>query len=158
MLTGTASANCYSTPDSAIATLTTPSSAGETPSQAGYRIARIQTDSILGLQWVSLSNCSHPEWPPITLSVPAGTSIHPKNSGPSIKGTESLSIVHAGDIVHLWKDEGTLRIEVGGVSLESGGVGKKIRVRLLHGSNEEEVTSKVLFGVIRGPSNVEMQQ
>ncbi len=157
MLPNTLSATCYGTAHSAIAALTASPLVGETPGQTGYRVARIKADQVLGLQWVTISSCSHPEWPSLVLSLPAGSSVQPRNAESSIRSVEPSPIVHVGDVVRLWKNEGVSRIEVVGVSEESGGVGKKVRVRLLHRNYDEEAAPRVLSGVIRGPSNVEMQ-
>jgi flagella basal body P-ring formation protein FlgA len=69
----------------------------------------------------------------------------------------SIPVVHAGDIVRLWKQEDILRIEVAGVSEESGGLGKTIRVRLLRQNTDSQVIPEQFFGIVRGPSDVEMQ-
>ncbi len=157
VLNNTAQAMCYSTPRLAINAITTPSPASETPTNTGYRVAKILADPILRVRWAIISNCARPEWPQVVLSVPAGISIQSQNAEPSITKIE-LPVVRAGEIVRLWKDEGIVRIEVTGVSEESGGIGKKIQVRLLRKSNEDEAASTVFPGIIRGPSNVEMQR
>ena len=65
--------------------------------------------------------------------------------------------MRAGDIVRLWWQENLLRIEVAGVSEESGGLGKTICVRLLRTNTDAQLIPKHYFGVIRGLSDVEMQ-
>jgi flagella basal body P-ring formation protein FlgA len=69
----------------------------------------------------------------------------------------TISIVHAGDRVRLWKQEDFLRIEVSGVSEESGGLGTTIRVRLLHRNTDDQSIHDQFSGIVRGPSDVEMQ-
>jgi flagella basal body P-ring formation protein FlgA len=69
----------------------------------------------------------------------------------------SIPVVHAGDIVRLWRQEELLRIEVVGVSQESGGLGKAIRVRLLRQNTDNQAIQEQLSGIVRGPSDVEMQ-
>ena len=66
-------------------------------------------------------------------------------------------VVRAGDIVRLWRQESFLRIEVAGMSEESGGLGKTIRVRLLRRNTDDQSIPEQFSGVIRGPSDVEMQ-
>jgi hypothetical protein len=66
-------------------------------------------------------------------------------------------VVHAGDIVRLWKQEDLLRIEVAGVSEETGGLGKIIRVRLLRRNADDQAIQERFSGIVRGPSDVEMQ-
>jgi hypothetical protein len=75
-----------------------------------------------------------------------------------VGSSESPVVVHPGDIVRLWKEEGLLRIDVAGVSEESGGVGKTIRVRLLPVKSESPTSPEELLGVVRGPLNVEIQR
>jgi hypothetical protein len=65
--------------------------------------------------------------------------------------------VRAGDIVMLWKQENLLRIEVTGISEESGSLGKTIRVRLLRRTTDDQFAQEQFSGIIRGPSDVEMQ-
>jgi hypothetical protein len=43
------------------------------------------------------------------------------------------------------------------VSEESGGLGKTIRVRLLHRGTDDQSIRQKFSGVVRGPANVEMQ-
>jgi hypothetical protein len=68
-----------------------------------------------------------------------------------------IPVVRAGDIVRLWKQEDLLRIEVAGIAEESGGLGKTIRVRLLHRSADDQGNQERFSGIVRGPSDVEMQ-
>jgi hypothetical protein len=60
-------------------------------------------------------------------------------------------------MVQLWRRESLLRIEVVGISEESGGLGKTIRVRLLPRNTDDQAVPEQVSGVVRGPSNVEMQ-
>jgi flagella basal body P-ring formation protein FlgA len=76
---------------------------------------------------------------------------------PLIEGTKTSPVVHVGDLVRLWKQESLLRIEVAGVSEESGSVGKTIRVRLLRSNMDGQTTTEQFSGVVRGPSDVEIQ-
>jgi hypothetical protein len=43
------------------------------------------------------------------------------------------------------------------VSEESGGLGKTIRVRLLRRNADDQVIQERFSGIVRGPSDVEMQ-
>ena len=54
------------------------------------------------------------------------------------EGAKTAPVVRAGDIVRLWRQESSLRIEVAGVSEESGGLGKTIRVRLLRRNTDDQ--------------------
>jgi hypothetical protein len=65
--------------------------------------------------------------------------------------------VHAGDLVQLWRQENFLRIEIPGVSEETGDLGKTIRVRLLHRNTDDQSAPEHFSGVVRGPFSVEIQ-
>jgi hypothetical protein len=69
----------------------------------------------------------------------------------------AIPVVRAGDPVRLWKQEDLLRIEIAGISEESGNLGNKIRVRLLHRNTDDQAMQEEFSGIIRGPSDVELQ-
>jgi hypothetical protein len=56
--------------------------------------------------------------------------------------------------VQLWKNDRLLRIEVTGISEQSGSLGKKIRVRIVQ---TDSGVPQQLLGIVRGPSNVEIE-
>lgn len=152
-------AACYGTQREAIDALTTNSSFSPFIKKGGYRVTRIEFDPVLGLRWAMIARCDHPEWPAVAL--PANTA----NSVASLQLRDlsvtdrigTAPVVRAGDIVRLWKQESFLRIEVAGVCEESGGVGKTIRVRLMHRNADDQSIPEQFSGIIRGPSDVEMQ-
>jgi hypothetical protein len=158
-MTSWSRAACYSTPRAAIDALIANSSFSPLLENDGYRVTRIQADQVLGRRWAMISRCDHPEWP--VLALPANEA----SSLPSTREMESAvtsgfrtdPLVRAGDVVRLWKQEGVLRIEVPGISEESGGLGKTIRVRLLRRNTDDLSIPKQFSGVIRGPLDVEMQ-
>jgi hypothetical protein len=152
-------AECYSTPNTAIDALVSNSSSLPTIKNEGYRVTRIEADQVLGQRWAMIARCGHPEWPVFALPANGTSSIFlPQEAMRSVtKNLSSVPVVRPGDFVRLWRQEGILRIEVAGVSEESGGLGKTIRVRLLHRSTDDQSIPKRLSGVIRGPSDVEMQ-
>jgi hypothetical protein len=154
-----ASAVCYATPRAAFDAVVTSSSLSPTLENSGYRVTRIQSDPVLGLRWAMIVSCGHPEWP--ALALPAKGAISTKASQEVDRSlTESVKtapVIRAGDIVRLWRQESLLRIEVAGVSEESGGLGNTIRVRLLNGNTDNQLIPEQFSGVVRGPSNVEIQ-
>jgi hypothetical protein len=103
-------------------------------------------------------SCGHPEWPAIALPANGATLITTlQERDPSLtESVKTAPVVHAGDIVRLWRQESLLRMEVAGVSEESGDLGSTIRVRLLRGNTDDQSTSEQFSGVIRGPLNVEI--
>ena len=158
-MTGSSRAACYSTPRRAIDALVADSSLSPALNKNGYRVARIELDPVLGQRWAMISRCDHPEWPVFALPANgAGSLASPREmEGAVTSGFRTAPVVRAGDVVRLWRQEGVLRIEVAGVSEESGGLGKTIRVRLLRRNTDDQSIPKQFSGVIRGPLDVEMQ-
>lgn len=154
----TAQAACYKTPRRAIDSLQTNPSVSGASESGGYRVTGIQSDPVLGQRWVMISSCSHPEWPAVALPLTGTTSLKIPlgGRGPLIEGLRQTPVIHAGDIVRLWRQEDLLRIEVAGVSEESAGLGQTVRVRLLRGNNDDQSIPEQFSGIVRGPSNVEI--
>jgi hypothetical protein len=158
-MAGSSRAACYSTPRTAIDALVANSSLSAALKNDGYRVTRIQSDKVLGQRWAMIARCGHPEWPVFALPANGASSLaSPQEEERSAtEGSRTVPIVRAGDVVRLWRKESLLRIEVAGVSEESGGLGKTIRVRLLHSNTDDQSIPEQLSGVIRGPLDVEMQ-
>jgi hypothetical protein len=152
-------AACYSTPRAAIDALVTNSSFSPTLKNDGYQVTSIQSDQVLERRWAKIARCGHPEWPVSALPANGvGSLASPQKTEHFMaEGLRAVPVVRAGDVVQLWRQESLLRIEVAGVSEESGGLGKTIRVRLLHRNTDDQAVRERVSGVIRGPSNVEMQ-
>ena len=152
-------AACYSTPRTAIDALVANSSFAPAIKNEGYRVTWIAADQVLGQRWAMIARCGHPEWPVFALPANGPSSLSlPQEAMRSVtKNLSAVPVVRAGDFVRLWRQEGLLRIEVAGMSEENGGLGKTIRVRVLHRSTDDQSIPKRLAGVIRGPSDVEMQ-
>jgi flagella basal body P-ring formation protein FlgA len=146
-----AQTNCYNTSqlaiDPAIASSSSPLS------KSGYRLSRIQSDPALGKRWAMIVSCDHPEWPAFALPLEINSPLK-ASQRISTQETASAPVVHAGDVVQLWRYDRLLRIEVTGISEESGSLGKKIRVRLVQ---RDSGVPQQLLGVVRGPSNVEIE-
>ena len=150
---------CYSTPSKAIDALVANSSHSPALKDDGYRVTRIESDQVLGLRWAMIARCGHPEWPLVALPANGASSLvlHQETERSVTDGLSTAPVVRAGDIVRLWRRESILRIEVAGVSEESGCLGKTIRVRLLHRNTDDQFIPEQFLGVIRGPLDVEMQ-
>jgi hypothetical protein len=155
---GSAHAACYDTPHMAVeAFVTAPSAAPAL--NGGYQVVRIESDSVLKQRWVTIASCTHPEWPLSALLVPGGGSvISPPGAQHALTdNVRKAPLVRAGEVVRMWRQEKLLRMEFAGVSEESGGLGKTIRVRLLRRSTDDQSIPEQFSGIIRGPSDVEMQ-
>jgi hypothetical protein len=149
-----AGATCYSTPRLAIESATPGDTTIPLQIEAGYRVLSFKLDAVLRQRWAMIVNCGHPEWPAVAM--PAGEDHSPKAAQQGqLASSQSLIVVHIGDLVRLWRQESLSRIEVVGVSEGSGVIGATIPVRLLHSSSEEQ--PRRIVGVVRGASDVEMQ-
>jgi hypothetical protein len=159
LVTTLTQAACYKTPRTAIDALQTNSSVSFTSETSGYRVTRLQSDPVLGQRWAMIANCGHPEWPVFALPAGEVSSLEKtqETKHPLIESAKASPVVRVGDLVRLWKQESLLRIEVAGVSEESGSVGKTIRVRLLHSNTDGQSAPEEFSGVVRGPSDVEIQ-
>jgi hypothetical protein len=65
-------------------------------------------------------------------------------------------VVHSGDAVTLWKDEGNVRTQLAAVAEGSGGVGERVQLRVT-GAGVFGNTGWRAAGVVRGPGSVEME-
>jgi len=155
-LANDALAVCYSTPLTAITTESLTSSSS-TLNGRGYRVERIQSDPVLNQTWATVSRCDHPEWP--TVALPLRDSILPLRlrEQERAKDIQGSVVVHAGEIVRLWRQETSLRIEVAGISEGNGGLGALIKVRLLRRNTDDHSIDEQFSGIVRGPSDVEMK-
>ena len=66
-------------------------------------------------------------------------------------------MVRAGESIRLWGQDDLLRIDVAGIAEEDGGLDKTIRVRLVQRNTDGQSIPQQLIGIVRGPSNVEIQ-
>jgi hypothetical protein len=157
-MANSALAVCYSTPRMAAdAGARSPSSSAAL--KDGYQVTKIESDPVLGQRWAMIASCGHPEWPAFALATNGAISVKSSQDAQRslADGVRAVPVIRAGDVVRLWKQEKLLRIEVAGVSEESGGLGKTIRVRLLRRNTDDQSIPEQFSGVIRGPSDVEMQ-
>jgi hypothetical protein len=154
--TSTAFAVCYKTPaDAMAANLKT--SAYSMSEDGGYRVTKIQSDPVLNQSWVMIIPCDHPGWPAVAL--PLRNSILPAQLRAQEGATKALApaVVRAGDIVRLWRQESSLRIEVAGTSEGNGGLGDLVKVRLLRRNTDDQSIMERFSGIVRGPFDVEMK-
>jgi hypothetical protein len=125
---------------------------------SGYRVTGVHQDPVLHQRWVTVASCDHPEWPELSLQV------HKSSNSPSqqmARVSEDVLVaplIHAGDVVRLWRQEDLLRIEVTGMAEDNGRSGDTIRVRLLRRKTDDQSIDQEFKGIVRGPSDVEMQR
>ncbi len=150
-------AQCFSTPRLAVDAIAREPLSNEALTSGDFRVTKIQSDPVLRISWAIISSCAHPEWVPLVLPVAGSPSLKATSGRSSNESSETSPIVHAGDIVRLWSTRQFLRIEVVGISQQSGALGKIIRVRLARRSKDDQSIPEELLGVVRGPSSVEIQ-
>ncbi|MBS1821216.1 MAG: flagella basal body P-ring formation protein FlgA [Acidobacteria bacterium] len=144
---------CRPTPEEALASLRTTQQGG----MHGYRVANLRWDPFLQQQWAIVVSCAHPELPPLTLRVPGQSN---RYTGPM---KFSSPAVRNGDRVRLWSQDSVIRVEMAGLAEGNAAVGDRIRIRVTHplalgGDGPDAYSySQILFGIVRGPHNVEME-
>ena len=153
-----ARADCAKTPSAAIQSSRTGTVSSASSEGKGYRVTGVRWDRVLNQRWAMIANCDHPEWP--AFSLPAGE--ESAASGGAVarireEASPAVAVVHAGDIVHLWRQEDLLRIDVTGVAEESGSLGKSIRVRLTRRMTDDQSIEEQFTGIVRGHADVEMR-
>jgi hypothetical protein len=126
--------------------------------KAGYRIASVRWDPLLRQRWAKFVNCAHPERPAIALLMSPLKQDGPPSTPAARQTAAAFPVVHAGDLVRLWSQEGNLRIEASGTAEASGASGSTIRVRLLYSGLDGQYQQQTFQGVVRGPRDVEMQR
>jgi flagella basal body P-ring formation protein FlgA len=102
-------------------------------------------------------HCGHPGWPAVAL--PLRNSILPirLREQERANNISASVVIRAGEVVRLWRQESSLRIEVAGISEGNGGLGDLIKVRLLRRNTDDQFIPEQLSGIVRGPSDVEMK-
>jgi hypothetical protein len=66
--------------------------------------------------------------------------------------------VHAGEIVRLWLQDATTRIEISGIAEQSGRDGDHVVVRITRQTDEDGMTLERIAGIVRGAGDVEMER
>ncbi|RSL14880.1 flagellar basal body P-ring formation chaperone FlgA [Edaphobacter aggregans] len=151
-----ASAVCASTPAAAVSLSET--IAGQImQGEDGYRVTSVRWDPLLRQGWAMVARCGHPEWPEVALPTRVSNLLRREEGTALIEVVDRPLVVRAGDTVRLWRRENDLRIEVAAIAEESGGLGKSIRVRLMHAGVDGQ-PERQMVGVVRGPEDVEMQR
>jgi hypothetical protein len=140
---------CVSLADIADGSLHTNSLFALEAKDGSYRVNETLNDPVLGQKWAIVTSCERPEAPPFAIST--NETIGNK---PYARESKGAAVVHAGDIVRLWKQEANLRIQMAARSEESGELGKTIRVRLIGGDSAEHQ----FVGIVRGVGDVEINR
>jgi hypothetical protein len=147
-------AACYPTPQTAVDGASSRDFFASEHLEKGYTLLKIQRDHVLRRNWAIVGSCNHPEWATLALPVLDYSFIDLPSKNLTRLSTPVL--VHAGGVVHLWKREALLQLEMAGISEENGSLGQTVRVRLAQTSADSSAAPEQFTGVVRGPSDVEM--
>lgn len=149
--------SCAQTPSLALGISRLP--AGVAAGKDGYRVKMVRWDPLLKQRWAMVTSCDHPERPSIAIQIPdersEGMQDNLESSGQTIQSP--FPIVHAGDLVQLWKQEQNFRIKVAGRAEENGAAGSRVRVRLIP-SGFDIGQEQTFIGIVRGPRDVEIER
>jgi Chaperone for flagella basal body P-ring formation len=113
----------------------------------GHRVVGQQWDPVMGKAWSLIADCAHPERPArLMASVGGAMATASAMAGVPVAALRPL-LVRAGDLVRLWAQTATVRIEMVGVAEQSAGAGEHVVVR---------VSRQRIDGTVRGAGDVEM--
>jgi hypothetical protein len=148
---------CARTPELALKATSAHGGVKNTSGEDGYRIKAVRWDPLLSQHWAMIESCQHPERPVVALPL---SEFAPKSiSALAHRGDQSaplpFPVIHAGDLVQMWRQEQDLRIEIAGRAEESAAIGSRVRIRLLR-SGFEFGTEQIVTGIVRGPGDVEI--
>lgn len=131
----------------------------------GMRLREIRWDAVLHQSWAVLEDVEHPErplWAELTDLVGPGepggvAAVAGRQSAIVPAPKPSITVIHYGDRVRLWRSENNVRIEMSAIAEGSAAVGDEVKLRL-PGSGISGDTGWRVIGVVRGPGDVEMDQ
>jgi len=112
------------------------------------------SDPVLKRRWQVLSDCRHPNWPPLAMEISQGFEQwrEEARSGIDMSSLPAhpvvLVTIPAGSRVDLWS-ETPAHIHLSGTALEKAELGQTMRVRV-------GISGKVLTGTVSGPGAVEL--
>jgi len=115
------------------------------------RAITLRWDPVLRQQWLTTTDCNHPERPAQAKLSFSAIPLHQTIARPS-----APLAVHAGDRVRLWSQQNNTRMELTGTAEESGAIGSTIHIRLSQSPSSENEPE--LQGIVRGPSEAELKQ
>lgn len=147
---------CASTPEAAVRAF----EAGTKLAGAeGYRVASLRRDAVLGMNWAAVERCGHPGWPAIAVpTTVAPVAAEVTGSGgvlASVVVVRRAPLVRVGETVRLWQEDRNVRLQLPAVSEQNGAAGERIR---LHVGQQGGETLRTVFGLVRGPGDVEMER
>lgn len=161
----TPQAACASTPAGAIeAARAGRAAASQT---TGFRVESVRWDATQRQTWAVIRSCDHAERPALAMlaDLPHNAAVSTTSSG-SVPASAQIAqvntavvVVHAGDVVRLWRADGQAHIELMATAEQNGVVGAKVRLRLMTAKEPDGqyAPPKYFAGIVRGPADVEME-
>jgi hypothetical protein len=127
---------------------------------SGYRVIALRWDGVLRRGWELRQDCAHPEWPARLIAAAAlGSSPTGGASRSAVTAaTVQPLLVRAGDLVTLWEQDATVRIERSGIAEQSARAGERVVVRITRRSDDAGLTVDRIGGIVRGAGNVEVER
>ena len=149
---------CARTPEAAVRLAGAAAQSEAVSATEGYRVASVHWDPVMRENWAMVVSCAHPERPGVSIRVDeAHPASHAVTALAQRDRAQAVPVVRAGEVVQLWRQEPLLRIEVAGIAEQSGAIGERIHVRVLHRNDGDAANEAELTGVVRGRAEVEMQ-
>ena len=157
-------AGCAKTPVAAIEA----ARAGQTAAfqATGFRVESVRWDAAQRQTWAVIRSCDHAERP--TLAMLTDLPRNLVGAAPSAGAMPVLgqiipansAVVHAGEVVRLWRADAQAHIELKAMAEENGAIGAKVRLRLLtlKEPDGQYAPPQYLAGIVRGPADVEMER
>ncbi|SNS75432.1 Chaperone for flagella basal body P-ring formation [Granulicella rosea] len=142
---------CYPTPADAARQQTD----GVTDLKSGYRVESRRFDPLLNRYWVMVRDCEHPERPAQTIASNDFAPL-PAEGARSLVATKPV-VVRAGSLVRVVSNSASVHLETPAYAIGNGGIGDRIRVRLVRLSTDTGQTAVELTATVRGPDYLELE-
>jgi len=125
----------------------------------GHRVVATRWDAVMGKSWELVEDCAHPERPARLIAAVSAIEAGPAGiaRGVPVAVVQPL-LVRAGDVVRLWQQTDTVRIEMTGVVERSAAMGERVVVRVTRQTEDAGLTVQRIDGTVRGAGDVEMER
>jgi flagella basal body P-ring formation protein FlgA len=114
---------------------------------------------VLGKGWDLVEDCAHPERP---ARLVAAVSVVDASPVAVLRGLPIAAIrpllVRAGEVVRLWQQTATVRIELKGIAEQSAASGEHVVVRMTRQTEDAGLAVQRIDGTVRGAGDVEMER
>ncbi len=128
-------------------------------SSEGRRVVATRWDAVLGKGWELVEDCAHPERP--ARLVAAASAVEAGAVG-GLRGQPIAAVrpllVRVGEVVRLWQQTATVRIELKGIAEQSAASGEHVVVRIARQTEDAGLAVQRIDGTVRGAGDVEMER